>query len=252
MSFIQAFLESGRSKGEYLEHLEGVQTVALETFAIDANEIVEIFNRILSDDVGFSLSVQAVENFKTGLILSIPHVQGDIKSIYIDIGYVPQSQDYTVNERGSDQVSKCQEFDMQLAVAEIIFKNLPDEQYIKFYRGLQNAAPAPQAQQVSVQSAEVVSFAPVEMVPVHQQTNARFDEGQFVSIESLTETTDSVQAPEQNATIMPFPNSGAHHQYQDVTADTPDEDEDDIWGDDDDEGSHDSVSKHLSTDVNMR
>lgn len=228
MSFVQAFLESGRSKGEYLVQLEGWQKIALESFALDALQIVDIFNTILAEDAGFKMDVLPVQNASTGLIIGVPD-GNDTRFVFIDIGYVPDAQEYSVSERDSGVSGSYSEFDMKLAVAGIVLKNLPDEQYLKFYRALLGEE----------------QTAPVDSVVPFTGTNANYVQHEPIPVQPIT----------QEAVVTPFPSSGfvsADEVFATIEThnqDSEGSDEDDIWGDDD---SDSSVDKHLSTDVVMR
>lgn len=227
MSFVQAFLESGRNRGERLVQLEGLQSIALESFALDAEQIVDIFNAVLSEDAGYKLEVQPVLNSNTGLLMNVPFDGAVTRSVYIDIGYVPDTQEYTVSERDSGVSGKHNEFDMRLAVAEIVLKNLQDEQYLKFYRALLN-----DGQSETETTDSVIPFAAASANYVHHE----------VVFEEAPVT--------QEAVITPFPSNfvPADEIFTEIKT-SEEDDEDDIWGDDDSEAP---VDKHLSTDVVMR
>lgn len=245
MDFIEAFIEKGRDKGEFLE-LENTRSTALGAFVAEMTNIVDVFNLALAADEGFQLQTLPVAEGKTGLWLRVPQEGSAIADIYIDVGFSPETMSYSVVERGIGAPVACDEDTMKMQVAEIVLLHIPNLQFLKFYRALQeeNQAPRPAAP-APVATPHVLRSVPT--YPLQETPQEAAQPQAQPAPASIAEAAENI--------VRPFPVPPAAPE-QDISEESVfDDDGDPLWEDDEDEaqGSGDSsLDKHLSTDVVMR
>lgn len=245
MDFIEAFIEKGRDKGEFLER-ENTRRNALDAFVAEMTNIVDVFNLALAEDEGFQLQTLPVSDDKTGLWLRVPQEGSEIADIYVDVGFAPETMAYSVTERGIGAAVACDEDTMKMQVAEIVLLHIPNLQFLKFYRALQEESQAPRpAAPALVATPHVLRSVPTYPL---QETQEEVIQPQIQPAPApIAETAENI--------VRPFPVPPAAPEQDTSEESIFDDDGDPLWEDDEDDaqGSGDtSLDKHLSTDVVMR